>query len=199
MKAYKGFDKDLKCRGFQYEIGKDYKEDKAKLCQKGFHACENPMDVFVYHPPANGRYCEVELDEVSPERKSDSKVAGKKIHIGAEIGITGIINAGVKFILEKAKNNHQKESNTGDQSVATNTGDQSAASVAGKDSIAIVTGIDGKAKGELGCWIVFVERGKWNGETYPIITVKAYCVDGVKVMPNIWYTLKNKRLTKVKE
>ena len=67
MKAYKGFDKDLKCRGFQYEIGKEYEEPKADLCACGFHACENPIDVFGYYHPADSRYCEVEISDISPE------------------------------------------------------------------------------------------------------------------------------------
>lgn len=80
IKAYKGFDKDLKCRDFQYEIGKTYKEPTAELCKKGFHACEYPLDVFEYYSPNNmSRYCEVDLDDVSDEKSSDdSKRCGKK-------------------------------------------------------------------------------------------------------------------------
>lgn len=76
MKCFKGFDKNLKCRGFQYEIGKEYEEDKAKLCDSGFHACENPLDVFGYYPPVDSRYCEVELEDVSEEMSDDSKRCG---------------------------------------------------------------------------------------------------------------------------
>lgn len=60
IKAYKGFDKNLQCRGFQYEIGKEYEEKDAKACNCGFHACEYPLDVFGYYPPTNSRFCEVE-------------------------------------------------------------------------------------------------------------------------------------------
>lgn len=63
MKCFKDFDKDLKCRDFQYEIGKEYTEEKADICNCGFHACEFPMDVFGYYPPSDSRYCEVELEE----------------------------------------------------------------------------------------------------------------------------------------
>ena len=95
MKLYKGFDKDLKCRGFQYEIGKEYKEEKADLCHKGFHACENPLDTFGYYKPGDGsRYCEVELDEVSDQKDgSDTKRCGKVIKIGAELDVAGICKA----------------------------------------------------------------------------------------------------------
>ena len=136
MKAYKGFGKDLKCRGFQYEVGKGYEEPHAKLCCSGFHACENPMDVFGYYPPADGRYCEVDLGDVSEETADDSRRSGKKIHIALEIGLKGIIEAGVKFILDRVDWNSAKESNTGYRSAATNTGDQSAATNTGEQSAA---------------------------------------------------------------
>ena len=98
MKCYKGFYKDLKCRGFQYEIGKEYEENAADICHKGFHACENPMDVFRYYNPADSRYCEVDFD-TNEQTDGDSKRVGKKIKIETEIGLSGLIQAGVKFIL----------------------------------------------------------------------------------------------------
>ena len=121
MKCYKGFDKDLKCRGFQYEIGKEYEENAADICHKGFHACENPMDVFGYYNPADSRYCEVDLD-TNEQTEEDSNRVGKKIKIETEIGLSGLILAGVKFILEKVDFKSAKESNTGNRSAATNTG-----------------------------------------------------------------------------
>ena len=103
MKIYKGTDKNLQCRGFQYEIGKEYAEDKTDLCHAGFHGCENALDVLSYYPPMGGnRFVEADLDDVSDQRESDSKVCGKRIKIGAEIGINGIIQAALKFILEKS-------------------------------------------------------------------------------------------------
>ena len=82
MKAYKGFDKDLKCRNFQYEIGKEYEEKEAEACEKGFYACENPLEVFRYYPPCDGnRYCEVEQDGELSKHGGDSKVASTKIKI----------------------------------------------------------------------------------------------------------------------
>ena len=90
MKMYKGFDKDLKCRDFQYEIGKTYEEPTAELCEKGFHACEYPLDVFGYYAPSDmSRYCEVDLDDVSDKKNNeDSKRCGRKIAVKAEIGIS---------------------------------------------------------------------------------------------------------------
>ena len=158
IKAYKGFNDKLQCtpngKNFQYEVGKEYETDDAKLCKSGFHACEFPLDVFGYYPPSDSRYCEVELD-ATDEKEGDSKRAGKKIKIGAEIGLDGIIKAGVKFILEKAEGcenrtgnwsaatntgNWSAATNTGDQSAATNTGDQSAATNTGYQSAATNTG-----------------------------------------------------------
>ena len=140
--AYKGFDKDLKCCGFQYEVGKDYEQDgNIKCCNNGFHACEFPLDVFNYYAPGrNSRYCTVTQSGVTDKKEGDSKVASSKIHIETEIGLDGIIKAGVKFILDKVNWKNQKESNTGDCSAATNTGVCSAATNTGDQSAATNTG-----------------------------------------------------------
>ena len=140
MKAYKGFNKDLRCRDFQYEVGKEYEENRAELCECGFHACENPIDVFNYYPPANSRYCEVELDEVTDEEDRDSKRCGKRIKINAEIGIKGIVDAFVKFTMDRVDWKKDKSTNTGYQSAATNTGYWSAATNTGNWSAATNTG-----------------------------------------------------------
>lgn len=190
IKGYKGFDKDLKCRNYQYEVGKDYEHDgKVSCCNSGFHFCENPMDVFNYYNPADSRYCEVEGSGNTDKDSDDSKVAVSKLHISAEIGLKGIIEAGVKFILDRVNWKDNKATNTGYQSAATNTGDRSAATVEGKESVALVTGRDSKAKGALGCWIVLTERGEWNGETCPIKEVKAFKVDGEKIKADTFYKL----------
>ena len=139
MKCYKGFDKDLKCRDFQYEIGKKYEEERAEICDTGFHACENPLDVFGYYAPADSRYCEVELD-ANDQKSDDSKRVGKKISIKAEIGIAGIVKAGLEYIKDQVNWDDDKKSNTGNRSAATNTGDQSAATNTGNRSAATNTG-----------------------------------------------------------
>ena len=217
IRGFKGFDKDLKCRGTQYEIGKDYEQEgEVKCCERGFHFCENPFDVFRYYSPSDSRYCEVEGDGNADKANYDSKVATSHIHISAEIGLNGLIKAGVKFILDKVNFKDAKSTNTGDQSAATNTGDRSAATntgdqsaatntgdysaatntgnysaatVEGKESVAIVTGIDGRARGALGCWIVLTERGDFDGVTFPIKEVKAFKVDGVNIKENTFYRL----------
>ena len=140
MKAYKGFNEDLRCRDFQYEVGKEYEENRAELCECGFHACVNPIDVFNYYSPADSRYCEVELSDVADEESSDSKRCGKRIKINAEIGIKGIVDAFVKFTLDRVDWKKEKSNNTGDRSVATNTGDRSVATNTGNQSVATNTG-----------------------------------------------------------
>lgn len=86
---------------FQYEIGKEYKEDEADLCHCGFHACENPLDVLSYYNNIDDKFCEVELDEINPNRNKDSKICGKKIKIGIEIGFLGLFKAGIEWIKNK--------------------------------------------------------------------------------------------------
>ena len=141
IRGYKGFDKDLKCRDFQYEIGKDYEQEgEVKCCERGFHFCENPFDVFRYYSPSDSRYCEVEGDGNADKANDDSKVATSHIHISAEIGLNGLIKAGVKFILDKVNFKDTKSTNTGNRSAATNTGDYSAATNTGYQSAATNTG-----------------------------------------------------------
>ena len=103
-KYYKGFNKDMTCRGFQFEEGKTYEEPEAKLCEKGFHACENPLDCWGYYDMINGVFHEVELNGVSGERKlEDTKVCAKKIKIGARLDMKGIVKASVDFVMESVK------------------------------------------------------------------------------------------------
>ena len=146
MKMYKGFDKDLKCRDFQYEIGKTYEEPTAELCEKGFHACEYPLDVFRYYSPGNmSRYCEVDLDDVSDKKSNeDSKRCGKKIAVKAEIGIAGLVKAAIEYTMEKAIPENSEHA-TGDYGAASATGDYGAASATGWRGAASATGDYGVA------------------------------------------------------
>ena len=216
MIVYKVTDRDMKCRGFQFELGKEYEEAEAQLCNKGFHGCEYPLDVFAHYAPADSRFFVADLDGVTDEMESDdTKRVGTKIELRAEIGIPGLVKAAVEYIKEKAESsdnqtgdrsaatntgdwsaatntgNWSAATNTGDRSAATNTGNWSAATVEGKESVALVTGVDSKASGALGCWLVLTERGGWNGETYPIKEVRAVKVDGDTIKPGVFYKLQN--------
>ena len=208
-KCIKGFDSELKCREFQYEVGKEYKleyGEEAKICEKGFHAIDGdecPLSVFDYYPPCdeNGtpnRYCEVEVGGTIEKR--EEKIVGSEIKIGAEIGIPGLVKAHIEWVKRHLiDDDEHKSSNTGCQSSASNTGYQSSAEVSGKDSVAIATGYDSKARGSLGCAIVVAERGNWNGETYPLIGIRAAIVDGVKIKADTWYTVRNGEFVEVED
>ena len=144
IRGYKGFDKKLKCRDFQYEIGKEYFTDKAVACETGFHFCENPFDVLNYYSPCDdtgtlNRFCEVE-GSGDFDKSESYKTCCTHLKVKAEIGLQGLIKAGVKFILDRVKWEDNKQSNTGDRSAATNTGDRSAATNTGYFSAATNTG-----------------------------------------------------------
>ena len=144
MKAYKGFDKDLKCRGFQYEVGKEYEEGSAELWEKGFHACENPLDTFRYYGPTDSRYCEVDVDDNDERNSGDSKVCGKHIKIGAEIGLKGVINAGVRFVFDKCES-ATEENASGESGNAAASGWRGNAAASGASGNAAASGWRGNA------------------------------------------------------
>ena len=168
-KAYKGFNPDMTCRGFQYKAGKTYTEENASLCNSGFHACEDPVDCFAYYDPANSVFHEVELDEVSDERDTDSKVAAKKITIGAKIDIASMVKASIDFRFSKTteeKGGHTTgergaASATGESGAASATGDRGAASATGDRGAASATGYRGAASatGESGAASATGEAG----------------------------------------
>ena len=135
MKAYKGFDKNMQCRGFQFEEGETYEEDRAVLCNAGFHACENPIDVFRYYAPGKSIFHYVELEDVSEMCEKDSKVCGKKIKIGAEISLRDMIRAGVKIDIQTAN-----AATSGNSSPAATSGYSSPAAMFGDYSHAATSG-----------------------------------------------------------
>ena len=144
MKAYKGFDKDLKCREFQYEVGKEYEEENSALCKKGFHACENPLDTFRYYRPTDSRYCEVDVDDNGERNSTDSKVCGKHIKISAEIGLKGVINAGVRFVFDKCES-ATEENASGERGNAAASGESGNAAASGNLGNAAASGWRGNA------------------------------------------------------
>ena len=170
MLVYKGTDKDMKCRDFQFEIGKEYEEAEAKLCEKGFHGCEYPLDVFAHYAPADSRFFEADLDGVTDEESDDSKRAGTKIKLRAEIGIAGIVKAAVEYIKEKAESSKNQTgccsaaTNTGNYSAATNTGCRSAATNTGNYSAATNTG-DCSAATNTGNYSAATNTGNYSAAT----------------------------------
>ena len=184
--AYKGFNADLTCRDFQFRIGETYThEGKVEACESGFHACENPMDVFNYYDPTS-RFAIVECSgEISKESGGDSKIACGSIHIKAEIGLPTLISKAVDLILSKIKWEAAKESNTGYQPAATNTGNRSAAEVTGAHSIAAALGYSSKAKAVKTSAIVCVYRN----DDYELIHIRASKVGENGIEAGKWYTL----------
>lgn len=180
MKAFKGFDKDLKCRDFQYEIGKEYEEEKASLCNKGFHACEHPLDVLGYYPPTEGnRYCEVEIEDNGERQPGDTKVCGTKIKIGAEIGIKGLIQATFKYVKERCTTDKQ--------------GADCTALTGGEFSV-VYGGEDAKVRAKKGSVLALQY---WKDCEF--IGIKFKEVDGVKIKEDTYYTLVNGRFKEVRE
>ena len=144
MKACKGFDKNLRCRGFQYEVGGEYTEETAELCNRGPHACENPLDTLRYYRPGDSRYCEVEIEDNGQRSSYDSKVCGKHIKIGAEIGLKGVINAGVRFVFDKCES-ATEENASGWRGNAAASGDSGNAAASGWRGNAAASGERGNA------------------------------------------------------
>ena len=252
MKVYKGTDKDMRCRGLQYEIGKPVEANgDISMCNNGLHACEMPLDVLNYYPPCSSRYFVGVFDGVSDERSDDSERVGRKLELKAELNIAGLIKAQINYVRERAT--PEGETATGNQGAASATGDrgaasatgfqgaasatgdrgaasatgnqgaasatgnwgtasatgfqgaasatgfQGAASATGETSVAISTGVDGKVMGALGCAVVCVERGDWDGETRPIKSILSAVVDGDKIKPGIWYTVKDGQWAEIEE
>ena len=226
IKAYKAFDKDLSCRGFKYEVGKEYEETGyIKACEKGFHACPYPLDVFGYYAPAGSRFCEVEQSGKIDDSESD-KVCSSKIRIGAELDIRGLVKAAVSYVKERCTNEcnaeHGKAATAGNHGAAT-AGDCGAATAGNHgaatagDSGAATAGDSGAAtargKASTGSNGLSVARGRnvqakggigailviaeERDDTYDIVDWKAVVVDGEVVKADTWYRLENGELVEV--
>ncbi|MBQ0033485.1 MAG: hypothetical protein KBT68_11910, partial [bacterium] len=151
MKAYKGFNADLTCRGFQYKEGETYKTDKAKVCECGFHACEHPLDCLAHYKPNTSVFHEVELGGKIDRESGSTKVAATEIKIGARLSIAGLVKAAIDFTMShikpeaKADEDCGAASATGDSGAASATGDSGAASATGYSGAASATGYSGAA------------------------------------------------------
>ena len=215
MKVYTGTDKDMRCKGLQYEIGKPVTVDgDIKLRERGLHACEMPLDVLNYYPPAASRYFEAELEGVTAEKQDDTKRVGNRLELKAELSIANLVKAQIKYVKERATpedtehatGNRGAASATGDWGAASATGylgaasatgDQGAASATGKSCVALSAGVNGKVMGAIGNAIVCVERGNWDGGTYPIKSILSAIVDGETIKAGVWYTVKDGKWVEV--
>ena len=164
IKAYKGFDKNMQCRGFQFEEGKEYSlpdGEEAKLCEKGFHACEAPVDCIGYYPAGTSVFREVEL-EATDEKSNDTKRVGKRIKIGAEISVAQMVNLHFEYVREHCTNENNAESgkaaSAGYRGAACSRGSASVA----QNGIACARGNGCRVRGGLGSILVIAEESKTN-------------------------------------
>ena len=209
--AYKAMDKNMQCRGKQYEVGKTYHEDEADCCHAGMHACENPLDVLHYYPLKDSpRFFEVECGGNVDKSVEDSKLACTELTVKGEVNFAGLVKATVNAVFNRVKGKGPFSSgdfstagSSGDSSTAGSSGDSSTAAATGaycsakadgKDSIAVVNGARGKACGALGCYLVLTE---YDNDGH-MICAKMAKVDGAVIKENTWYTLKNGEFVEVK-
>ncbi|EDT6512395.1 hypothetical protein AH686_004007 [Salmonella enterica subsp. enterica] len=155
--TFKGFNKDLKCRDFQFAIGETFHHDgKVEACGSGFHACECPFDVFSYYPPAESRYAEtISFGVTDREEEGDTKIASASITIKAELTLPQFIQRGIEWIWSKIDKSLEQQIMTGNRSAATNTGNRSAATNTGDWSAATNTGD----------WSAATNTGDWSAAT----------------------------------
>ena len=213
--AYKAMDKNMQCRGKQYEVGKTYHEDKADCCHAGMHACENPLDVLHYYEVATGaRFFKVESGGDVAKGDKDSKFACTELTVKGELKVTDFAKIGVGAVMKRIakKDANAKERASGDYSTGAasgwcstgaasgwcSTGAASGwcstAEVSGKDSIAVANGARSKARGVLGCYLVLTEYDD-DGD---MLWAKMAKVDGAHIKENVWYTLKNGEFVEAK-
>lgn len=197
--AYKAMDKNMQCRGKQYEVGKTYHEDKADCCHAGMHACENPLDVLHYYKAADGtRFFEVECGGDVSKGDEDSKFSCTELTVKRELKIADFVKIGVEAVMkrvakkvanakEKASGRYSTGAASGEYSTGAASGWCSTAEVSGKDSIAVANGYKSKARGAIGCYIVMTEYD----DSGNMLMAKMAKVDGAIIKENTWYTLKN--------
>lgn len=193
--AYKAMDKNMMCRGKQYEVGKTYHEDKADCCHAGMHACENPFDVLHYYPLMDSlRFFEVECGGNVDKGGENSKLACTELTVKGEVNFAGLVKATVNAVFNRVKGkepfssgNYSTAGSSGNCSTAAATGACCSAKADGKDSISVVNGVCGKACGALGCYLVLTEYDD-DGN---MLWAKMTKVDGAHIKEKVWYTLKN--------
>ena len=212
IKTYKGVNKDLTAYGgFKYVPGKEYEcAGKIVACGNGFHACERPLDVLSYYAPATSRYFEAEQYGELSRENTDSKVASRKIKIGAEIGIPGLVKAHIEYVKAHttAEYTDPDQATAGDFGAAT-AGDRGAATAGysgaatsrglvsvGKNGCGLVRGSGIKASGGIGSILVFCVE---NQDDFGIKDWKVVEVDGDAIKADTWYTLKDGILVEVEE
>lgn len=195
IKSYKGFDKNLKCRDFQYEIGKEYEMDgEIKVCNRGFHACESPFDVFDHYTMIDSRFCEVEQDGNISKEDRGTKICSSKIKIKAELKLADMIYLGVEWLKEitspeKIKTSI-KDNSSGYGAKIGSSGYGAQIDSTGEGCVIMCAGINSVAKASKGSWITLSE---WSysdkKQRYIPVCVKTEFVDGEKIKADTYYKL----------
>ena len=213
--SYKGFDKNMQCRGFQYEVGKEYEMDgEIKCCNRGFHACKSPMEVWDYYDMLNSRYAEVEQSGKIEEEENSTKVCSSRIKIKAELKLADIINIGVEWlkditspskvktdgVLNDNGDRNKQIGSSGDSAKIGSSGDSAKIDSTGEDSVIMCAGNSSIAKAKVGSWITLAEW-KWSDEKKRDVPVcvKTEYVDGENIKADTWYQLKNRKFVEVNE
>ena len=212
MKAYKGFNSDMTCRGFQYKEGGKFKTGSVSVCHFGFHACEHPLDCLGYYAPGDGSvYHEVELGGKIDKDSEDSKVAATEIKIGARLSIAGLVKAAIDYTMSKVKPEAKADedngaaSATGDNGAASATGYKGAASATGyngaasaghETAIAVAWGIEGRAKGVKGSHIVLADW-RFLSDGWKFHGAKMLRIDDEAFKADTWYSFRNGEIVEV--
>ena len=221
MKAYKGFNSDMTCRGFQYKEGGKFKTDSVSVCHFGFHACEHPLDCLGYYAPGDGSvYHEVELGGKIDKDSEDSKVAATEIKIGARLSIAGLVKAAIDYTMSKVKPEAKADedngaasatgykgaasatgykgaaSATGYKGAASATGDKGAASAGHETAIAVAWGIEGRAKGVKGSHIVLADW-RFLSDGWKFHGAKMLRIDDEAFKADTWYSFRNGEIVEV--
>ena len=213
IKSYKGFDKNLKCRDFQYEIGKEYEMDgEIRVCNRGFHACESPFEVFDHYSMIGSRFCEVEQDGNISKEDRGTKICSSKIKIKAELKLADMINLGVEWLKEitspekiktsikdNSSGNYAQIGSSGDDAKIGSSGNYAQIGSSGNDAkidstgegcVIMCAGINSVAKASKGSWITLSE---WSysdkKQRYIPVCVKTEFVDGEKIKADTYYKL----------
>ena len=199
--AYKGFDKEFKCRGFQYEVGKTYEMDgNIACCSRGFHACESPLEVFDYYDMLTSRFAEVEQSGNIDKEAVSTKTCSSRIKIKAELKPADIINLGVEWLKEITSPSKIEANNTGNDGYSAQIGSSGGSAKIGSSgyyaqiyssgqySVIMCAGLDSKAKAAIGSWITLAEWKRIGGVWKPIC-VKTEQVDGKRIKADTYYKL----------
>lgn len=197
MRAFKGFNKDLTCRGYQYEEGKEFHTERAECCDTGFHACEYPLDCFGYYDPAHSVFHEVELSGEMDKSGDNTKVCATDIKIGARLSIAGLVKMAIDFTMSKVNKEAGSDERHG---FASATGYKGASSVSDPTGVAVAWGHEARAKGCKGAHLILSDwkyvgarysdgdyMDPYDKESWELTGAKMVVVDGEKIKEDTYY------------